>query len=92
MLAALGRGIVRRPGLIVIVWLVLTIAGFAAALGVFGWGEQQERQADAETDRAIRARDDATPPPRRPRAIPAAPANVTSVDPSRPVTNGAEIR
>ncbi len=53
--------------------------------------EQQERQADAETDRAIRARDEATPPLRRPRSVPAAPANVTSVDPSRPVTNGAGV-
>jgi hypothetical protein len=51
--------------------------------------EQQERQADGETDRAIQARDEATPAPRRPRAVPAAPANVTSVGPSRPVTNGA---
>ncbi|MET0966112.1 MAG: MMPL family transporter [Nakamurella sp.] len=36
MLAALGRGIARRPGLIVVGWLILTIAAFAAATGVFG--------------------------------------------------------
>ena len=34
----MGRGIAARPGLIVIVWLVLTVAGFAAATGVFGEG------------------------------------------------------
>ena len=38
MLAALGRGIARRPGLIVLAWLILTIAGFAAATGAFGEG------------------------------------------------------
>ena len=38
MLRALGRGIAARPGLIVIVWIVLTIAGFAAATGTFGEG------------------------------------------------------
>ncbi len=36
MLAALGRGIARRPGLIVAVWIAATILGFAAATGVFG--------------------------------------------------------
>ena len=38
MLAALGRGIARRPGLIVVIWLLATIAGFAAATGVLGEG------------------------------------------------------
>ena len=38
LLAALGRGIARHPGVIVLVWLVLTIAGFAAATGTFGEG------------------------------------------------------
>jgi RND superfamily putative drug exporter len=38
VLAALGRGIARRPGLIVVVWIALTIAGFAAATGAFGEG------------------------------------------------------
>ncbi len=38
MLRALGRGIAARPGLVVMVWLVLTIAGFAAATGTFGEG------------------------------------------------------
>ena len=36
MLAALGRGIARRPGLIVLIWLIVTIAAFAASTGVFG--------------------------------------------------------
>ena len=38
VLAALGRWIARHPGLIVFAWLVLTIAGFAAATGTFGEG------------------------------------------------------
>ena len=38
MLRALGRGIAARPGLVVMVWLVLTIAAFAAATGTFGEG------------------------------------------------------
>src|SRR5664279_2629414 len=38
VLAALGRGLARRPGLIVLVWIVLTIAGYAAASGRFGEG------------------------------------------------------
>ncbi|MGS0684716.1 MMPL family transporter [Nakamurella sp. GG22] len=38
MLRALGRAIAARPGLIVLVWIVLTIAGFAAATGTFGEG------------------------------------------------------
>ena len=38
MLRALGRAIAARPGLIVLVWIVLTIAGFAAATGAFGEG------------------------------------------------------
>ena len=38
VLAALGRGIARRPGLIVLVWIVLTLAGFALATGVVGEG------------------------------------------------------
>jgi RND superfamily putative drug exporter len=36
VLAALGRGIARRPGLIVFAWLIVTIAAFAAATGAFG--------------------------------------------------------
>jgi RND superfamily putative drug exporter len=36
VLAALGRGVARRPGLIVAVWIAATILGFAAATGVFG--------------------------------------------------------
>jgi RND superfamily putative drug exporter len=36
VLAALGRGIARRPGLIVLLWIAFTIAGFAAASGAFG--------------------------------------------------------
>ena len=38
MLQGLGRGIARHPGLIVLVWLIVTIASFAAATGVFGEG------------------------------------------------------
>jgi len=36
VLTALGRGIARRPGLIVFAWLIVTVAAFAAATGVFG--------------------------------------------------------
>ena len=38
MLNALGRGIARHPGLIVLAWLVITFASFAAATGAFGEG------------------------------------------------------
>ena len=38
MLQGLGRGIARHPGLIVLVWLIVTIASFAAATSVFGEG------------------------------------------------------
>ncbi len=38
VLRALGRGIAARPGLIVAVWVLLTIAGFAAATGTIGEG------------------------------------------------------
>ncbi len=38
MLRALGRLIAARPGWVVVVWLALTVAGFAAATGTFGEG------------------------------------------------------
>lgn len=38
MLEALGRGIARHPGWIVVAWLVVTVASFAAATGAFGEG------------------------------------------------------
>ncbi len=38
MLATLGRLIAHRPGVIVAIWILLTIAGFATALGVTGEG------------------------------------------------------
>ena len=38
MLATLGRFIAHRPGVIVAIWILLTIAGFATALGVTGEG------------------------------------------------------
>ncbi len=38
MLHALGRGIARHPGLIVLAWLVITVAAFGAATGAFGDG------------------------------------------------------
>lgn len=38
MLQGLGRGIARHPGLIVLAWLIITVASFAAATGVFGEG------------------------------------------------------
>src|SRR5664279_1549854 len=38
MLATLGRFIAHRPGVIVAIWILLTIAGFATALGVAGEG------------------------------------------------------
>ena len=38
VLNALGRGIARHPGLIVLAWLVITFASFAAATGAFGEG------------------------------------------------------
>ncbi len=37
-LAALGRGIGRRPLLVVLIWLLLAVAGFAAATGAVGEG------------------------------------------------------
>ena len=59
VLAALGRGIARRPGLIVLVWLLATIAGFAAATGVFGEGlfarlEAGEPTVSSESSRGPR--------------------------------------
>ena len=38
VLHALGRGIARHPGLIVLAWLIITVASFAAATGAFGEG------------------------------------------------------
>ncbi len=38
MLHALGRGIARHRGLIVLAWLIITVASFAAATGAFGEG------------------------------------------------------
>ncbi len=38
MLARLGRFIAHHAGLIVLIWVIATVAGFAAALGVFGEG------------------------------------------------------
>lgn len=38
MLRALGRGIAARPGLVVVVWVLLTLGGFAAATGTVGEG------------------------------------------------------
>lgn len=38
MLSALGRGIAARPGLVVVVWVLLTLGGFAAATGTVGEG------------------------------------------------------
>jgi len=38
VLATLGRFIAHRPGVIVATWILLTIAGFATALGVTGEG------------------------------------------------------
>jgi RND superfamily putative drug exporter len=38
VLQALGRGIARHPGWIVLAWLVITVASFAAATGAFGEG------------------------------------------------------
>ncbi|HEY5882985.1 MAG TPA: MMPL family transporter, partial [Nakamurella sp.] len=38
MLRTLGRGIARHPGWIVLAWLVVAVASFAAATGAFGEG------------------------------------------------------
>jgi len=38
VLQGLGRGIARHPGLIVLAWLIITVASFAAATGAFGDG------------------------------------------------------
>ncbi len=38
VLRALGRGIAARPGLVVVVWVLLTLGGFAAATGTVGEG------------------------------------------------------
>ena len=38
MLQGLGRGIARHPGIVVVVWLIVTVAAFAAATGAFGEG------------------------------------------------------
>jgi RND superfamily putative drug exporter len=38
VLQALGRGIARHPGLIVLAWFAITFASFAAATGAFGEG------------------------------------------------------
>lgn len=38
MLRALGRGIARHPGLVVLAWLIITVAAFAAATGAVGDG------------------------------------------------------
>jgi RND superfamily putative drug exporter len=38
VLHALGRGIARHPGLIVLAWLIITVAAFGAATGAVGEG------------------------------------------------------
>jgi len=49
VLATSGRFIARRPGIIVLIWIALTVAGFLTALGVVGDGLFARLQADQAT-------------------------------------------